>query len=379
MSLIAARNTLRHQLARPLCVKRNMSTVATLGTAKAAAKRVDEYEMKGMLVPETAAIQFYLLQHAMSDVRQRFGPDEALGDVEKIVELYHELGVDLGQRMFVYLLLICTREARHTTGSATFHSKLKSKFGLEFTMFMDEIAHTSSNVAVHKFLKDPPDMELGKFCKGLAWMFTHGKFSGGYGGPAWAKIADTLDWFVGGQISPEMLLDTAFTLAHNGGPIFNKGMAFHTYDGTKLLLVLNAQATGQIPQFIDSINGYQEIGGLVNVETLSMYKMCRELLGDSFGGQIDWFKVDNEELATGYIYHQLKEKQIALFGVPGWVAETEIKKLEEVQEAKANAAAITAAHIQKKAAEKAIFDGAHFTVGIGGPLAKQKRKNVKKI
>jgi hypothetical protein len=379
MSLIAARNTLRHQLARPLCVKRNMSMVDTVGTAKAAQERVNNYENMGMLVPEDAAIQFYLLQHAMSDIRQRFGPDESLGTVQEIVELYHELGVDLGQRMFVYLLLICTREARHTTSSPTFQTKLKNKFGFTFTTFMGGIAHTSSNVAVSRFLKDPPAMGLGKYCAGLAWMFQHGKFSGGYGGPAWAKIAETLKWFVDGQISAEMLLDTAFTLAHNGGPIFNKGVAFHTYDSTKLLLVLNVQATGQIPQFIDAIDDYPQNGGLVNAETLSMYKTCRGLLGDSFGGQIDWFKVADSELATGYFYHQLKEKQIELFGVPDWVAASEIKKLEEVQEAKAKTTASVAAHLKKVAADKAIFDGAHFTVGIGGPLVKSTRKNVEKI
>jgi hypothetical protein len=379
MSLIAARNTLRHQLARPLCIKRNMSAVDTAGAAKAAAERVSTYEELGMLIPEVAALQFYLLQHAMSDVRQQFGPDESLGNVLKIVEMYHELGVDLGQRMFVYLLLICTREARHTTGSPTFHAKLKNKFGLTFTTFMEEIAHTNSNVAVHKFLKNPPAMPLGKYCAGLAYMFNHGQFSGGYGGELWGTIAETLKWFVDGQISVEMLLDTAFTLAHNGGPIFNKGMTFHTYDGTKLLLVLNTQATGQIPQFIDSIGDYPMIGGLVNDETRSMYKTCRELLGDSFGGQIDWFKVDDQELATGYVYQQLKEKQIELFGVPGWVAKSEIEKLEVATAAKAEAAAKNEAAIKKNAEVKAIFDGAHFTVGIGGPLAKSERKNVKKI
>ena len=379
MGLIAARNTLRHQLARPLCAKRNMSTVNVVGTAKAASTRVDDYEEAGLLIPEVAAIQFYLLQHAMSDIRQRFGPDEAMGDVTKIVEMYHELGVDLGQRMFVYLLLICTREARHTVGNPLFHNKVGKKFGHKFKAFMDEISGTNSDEAIAGFLTKPPAMGLGLYCEGLTYLFYNGKFIGGYGGELWGKVAETLEWFVKGEISAEMMLDTAFTLAHNGGPIFNKGLAFHTYDAGLLMLVLNVQGSGQIPQFIDSIGDYPQNGPAVTPETLSMYKTCRALLGDSFGGQIDWFKVDQLEQATGYLYHVMKEKQVELFGVPGWVAKSEIAKLEAAAHAKATAAASIASQLEKKAKEKAIFDGAHFTLGLGGPLVKSKRVQVKKV
>jgi len=378
MSLIASRNTLRHQLARPLCAKRDMTAARTDEVSKACATRIETYEELGMPVPETAALQFYLMQHAMSDIRQRFGPDQPMGDVTEIVESYHKFGVDLGQRMFVYLMMICTRESRHTQGPDSFHTKAKKQFGTVFKDSIDRMRGMNPDSAIKIFLDKPPNMDLGTYCKGMTWLFNNGKFNGGFGGPLWGKIAELLSWFVSGEISAEMMLDTAFTLAHNGGPIFNKGMAFHGYDGTKLLLVLNVQATGQIPHMIGSLGHYPELNTHVPTEVVQAYEICREKLGDTFGGTIDWFKVGKQEEAKGYIYHMLKERQVEMFGVPSWVAKSEIKKLESANKAKAEQLAVAVDKVNEKAKQKAIFDGAHFTLGLGGPLVKSKRIHVKK-
>ena len=378
MSLTAFRNTLRHQLARPLCAKRDMTASRTDEVSKACATRIETYEELGMPVPETAALQFYLLQHAMSDIRQRFGPDQPMGDVAEIVEMYHKVGVDLGQRMFVYLMMICTRESRHTKGSASFHATAKKTFGSVFKDSIDRMSGMNPDAAVDIFLKQPPIMDLGTYCKGMVWLFNNGKFTGGYAGPLWAAIAELLENFVSGEISAEIMLDTAFTLAHNGGPIFNKGMAFHGYDGTKLLLVLNVQASGQIPHMIGNLGHYPELNTHVPPQVVEMYNTCRAKLGDTFGGTIDWFKVAKQDQAQGYIYHMLKERQVALFGVPSWVAKSEIKKLKDASMLKVTHLAAAAAKEAEKQKQQEIFDGAHFTLGIGGPLAKSKRKNVKK-
>ena len=378
MSLTASRNTLRHQLARPLCAKRDMTDSDVAAVSKACATRIEGYEELGMPVPETAALQFYLLQHAMSDIRQRFGSDQPMGDVAEIVEMYHKVGVDLGQRMFVYLMMICTRESRHTKGTGAFHAKAKNKFGGVFKDSIDRMAGMNPAEAVAIFLESPPQMALGTYCEGMLWLFHNGKFTGGYAGPLWAAIAELLANFVSGKISAEIMLDTAFTLSHNGGPIFNKGMSFHGYDGTKLLLVLNVQASGQIPHMIGSLGSYPELNTHVPSQVVEMYATCRDKLGDTFGGRIDWFKVAKQELAQGYIYQLLKERQVELFGVPGWVATSEIKKLETAKVEKAEAHAHAAEVAKQKAKAQAIFDGSHFTLGIGGPVVKSKRAHVKK-
>jgi hypothetical protein len=45
---------------------------------------------------------------------------------------------------------------------------------------------------------------------------------GGYGGEAWAKIAETLWRYETGLYSPTLFVDTAFSLQHNNGSYFNK-------------------------------------------------------------------------------------------------------------------------------------------------------------
>ena len=373
MTLLAPKNTLRHQLARPLCVKRDMTRVSATKTAKAVGALVEFYGNGALANPEQMAIQFYLLQHAMSDVRQRFAMDEPLGDAVDVVELHHELGVELGQRMFTYLLLICTREARHAAGGVTFFGTMKKQFGQEFVTFMAGIKGTGSSAAVQKFIETPPDVELGTYCDALAWTFYHGKFHGGYGGEAWGKIADLLAWFVRGDITAEMMLDTAFTLAHNGGPIFNKGLVFTHYDTQALRMVLDIQAAGQIPAMLDSTTDYKCLLNIISPTVRGIFKKCATALGAEFGGRIDWFKVAAGPLASVYAYSEQKSTQAALHGVPEWVAD-DVKKAEaaKAEELAAQKAVVEATN--KKTAElKAVKAGAHFTVGVGMPLKKEQR------
>lgn len=375
MSLLAPQDTLRHQLARTLCLKRDMSRVKVPNTARAVKEMVANYKVAGLSNPEGEAIKFYLLQHAMSDIRQKFGVDDPMGDVTEIVETHHENGVELSQRMFVYLLLICTREARHTKGTIGLFNKMTKKYGEAFAEIMTLIRGKGSQHAVDLFLQNPPDMELGTYCAGLQHAFYHGKFSGGFGGQKWGKIADLLSWFVHGQISAEMMLDTAFTLAHNGGPIFNKGMVFDHYDKTTLRLVLDVQASGQIPHLIKSADDYPEISMAVTWDAKSLFEQCLKVIGDDFGGHIDWFKVTQNSIPVGtlHIYLSLKAIQTEKFGIPEWVqgVVTEAAKKQAVElKATAKAKNEMAA---KAAVTKKVLEGEHFTVGIGDPLKKEKR------
>ncbi len=374
MSLMASRNTLRHQLARPLCTKREMGGISAQSTARAMRTLTDQYK-NALVSPEAMAVRFYLLQHAMSDIRTRFGLDEPMGDAAPVVELHHSYGVELGQRMFTYLLLICTREARHTGTALPFHEKVVSKFGGPFQQFLAQIQGLHSDAAVEWFMSNPPDVELGTYTKGLEYVFRKGHFSGGYGGAGWADVAEVLNNFVNGTISAEMMLDIAFTLAHNGGPIFNKGMVFSMYDPTRLRMILDIQASGQIPHLISSVSAYIETNSMVSFEARQVFAECRKGLGDSFGGEIDWFRVAHGHLAAQHFYQYkgLKEKQTQLTGIPEWAVDA------EAESAKSQLAK-QAAHIKAKkkkiaadAEKQAILKAEHFTVGVGPPLKKEKR------
>ncbi len=374
MSLMAPRNTLRHQLARPLCMKREMGRVRATSTAKAMKELTTSYQ-HAMVRPEEMAVQFYLLQHAMADVRTRFGLDEPLGAAVDVVELHNERGVDLGQRMFTYLLLICTREARHTSGSAYFYKELTKCYGDAFVSFLSDIKGLYSQDAIDRFMSDPPDMELGTYTAGLEQVFREGTFGGSFGGEPWANIAEVLNWFVQGSISAEMMLDTAFTLAHNGGPIFNKGMCFKMYDSTRLRMILDVQAAGQMPQLIDSVDTYPAASAMVSFDSRNLFELCKKGLGGGFGGEIDWFKVAAGPLAAEYshVYADLKQRQVKLYGMPDWVSGAEV----EAVKSKAKEQEEHEKHVKLKKAEaakeKAILNAAHFTVGIGSPLKKEQR------
>jgi hypothetical protein len=60
---------------------------------------------------------------------------------------------------------------------------------------------------------------------------------------------------LGGEITGSMFIDTCFTIAHNGGPIFNKAELFNGYGNDFLPSLLNLQHEGKLlPLVINSIN-----------------------------------------------------------------------------------------------------------------------------
>ena len=322
--MTAPKNTLSHQLARPLCEFRPMGWVNAQTTGKHIKGLVDEYE-QDEVHPETEALKFYLLQHAMAIVRQRAGMHEPLNGMEVVPELYHRKCGLSAMRMFVYLLLICTREARHPKFTVTFCNKMENKWGVDFADFIRHLS--GSHGAVQKLMHYPPDMLLGKYCEGLVWVFRNGKFGSSFGGEKWAVIADTLRDFVNGVISAEMMLDTAFTLAHNGGPIFNKGLGFKHHDKARLMMILDVQASGQIPQLIKE---GKLVGSYISSEVTMAYGEIHTALGadESVTGIVDWFKVEKMGKCP---YGMLKSQQQQQYGFPEWMAE-DVKKQKAAQE-----------------------------------------------
>jgi hypothetical protein len=243
--------------------------------------------------PETEAFRFYLLQHAMAEIRQRFELRETLPDLElDIAERYHLECNQLAVRMFYYLILICTREARHVPGNSVWFNKVRKEFGKDVAHFLEHLPGGSDHAAM-QFCDNPATTNLGNYTKSLSYTFHKGNWgsSPSFGGPKWGNVADCLNRFVWGELSAEMMLDTAFTLAHNGGPIFNKGMLFKTHSGSPLLMILDAQASGQIPQLILEADLHPEIKDYASKEIRILHELCTAALGKPMKGEVDWFKV----------------------------------------------------------------------------------------
>lgn len=290
--------------------------------------KVVEYAMKGN--PEVDAIVFYMMNHAVSMIRQKKHPYESLGECLPVVEEYHNMLAVRSARMFFYLLLICTRESRHNKMSTTdtVMKGLATKYGSAVIQFWSSIRSTSSSTAADALRNSPPNVTLGAYTSFLSDIFYQGTYSGGYGGKAWGKVADVLRDFVHGKLSAEMMLDTSFTLCHNNGPIFNKGMLFENYSH-HIYKILDVQRSGQIPQLV----GNNESNWSNNAEVKRLYEMCSKVIGPAFGGYVDWFLV--EELGAMHSYASEKATQQTKYGYPSkFKAKLEAEKAKKELEAK---------------------------------------------
>ena len=240
--------------------------------------------------PESEAIAFYLHNAAYAKLSQIVAPDEPLADYEALMESYHSVIRYSALRMFYYLLLICTRESRHVYSNVAFYSALETSHGAPVVNFLKHIRGATSDGAVAALLTKTPDVPLGLYTDFLYEVFAKGAksglFSGGYGGLAWAEVAKVLRNFTHGILSAELMLDTAFTLAHNNGPIFNKGLLFHHYDSYELTRILDVQRAGLMPQFVATIQSVY-----ITAAQRQFRERAEALLGEVFAGPVDWHRV----------------------------------------------------------------------------------------
>lgn len=329
------KDTLAYQLGvRPGVVLRDMSNT----TVQAVTNSINEFmslpnlgSLAGVHHPEPImgnserdAVVFYLLNHAVSLVRQKFHPYQKLGACEEILNTYHTELATRSTRMFAYMLIICTRESRHAKNgySDTLWTDLVSKYGVGVKEFHKTIKGTSSDNAKNNLLSSPPNSTLGMYTSYLAELFHNGSFSGGYGGPAWGAVADVLRDYCLGKLTAEMMMDTAFTLCHNNGPIFNKGMLFESYS-SEIYKILDVQRSGQIPQLIAN----KESKLAKDSTVYAHWVMCHTILGDVFSGHVDWFLV--EELGALHQYKNEQDLQVTMFGYPSkFKAKIEAEKIK---------------------------------------------------
>lgn len=277
--------------------------------AKAAAKTA---------YPDDEALSFYLANHIWSQVLAKFDDYEVLpDDWQKLVGMYFKVMTEQALRLTYYTLLIITREARHCKPGS--HSNFKDKVGPKFMSFLNHIAGTGSDGAVLRFFDDSPDMPLIDYVSAIERVFFNGSFSGGYGGKPWGHIAANLGRLVRGETSYEMMVDTAYTLAHNNGPMFNKGMFYNHYSG-EFLRHLDVQRSGQMPQYVEQYTPH----------ILPEMRALAEKLGVGIAAEevkyVDWYKV--EALGALHTYPALKKSQVSANGPSPYMTAQEKAKIE---------------------------------------------------
>ena len=231
--------------------------------------------------PRHEILSFYLTQHVMSLASS--APVSVQCSLEDVYKRVLRRGT---ARIAHYLLLICARESRHMTTSI--RSLLADKFSKSLLDFTDNLPDLPE-VAVNQFQKLPPAVSLSEYSNFLVTAFETGHWQGKYGGKPWARVAKPFRAFVHGEMSPEVLLDTAFALQHHNGPIFNKGMLYsYEYTAEQIHQLLGLQHQGQIPNVVyrASPTGYvlpwhkdflAESLTVLSHETLGLDKVLPEL------------------------------------------------------------------------------------------------------
>lgn len=265
-------------------------------------------------VVETGALSFYLLNQAFGLMSIKFDNKAELpAEAEKLAKLYLNSASESSARLFYYILLIITREARHIHSSESFFTKLEKDYSPEVVNFVKHLKGKGSESAVTALQKGSQYLSnttLGTYCACITDIFNKGSFSGGYGGKPWGNIAETIRKTVFGETSIEIMNDTAWTLAHNNGPMFNKGMLYQTYSHT-IYKILDVQRAGMIPQLIAEGGA----GHYVNSFVKEAYNIFASVFPDEAGGYVDWYKV--EALGSLHKYPSEKNAQKAKYGASG--------------------------------------------------------------
>lgn len=341
VSFSAAKDTLAYQLgARPLT---RMIDFSHVPTKEVMAQFKDTLSPK-TVKPESDALWFYLLNHAVSKVREIKQPHEPLGPYAWILDEYHAKLVDRAIRAYRYMMLIVTREARHGSMAGISALKWQECVPIAGPVAVDYVQHKimgasgSEEGAIGNLQNNPPNCTIGQYVAAIKFLFNNGKWSNGhtaYGGIKWGAVTECLENFISGKYSAEMMLDIVWTLCHNGGPIFNKGMLYDMYNGSALKAILDVQRSGQIPHMI--AEGNQYVVNYVSPELISiMQKVAAQIPDFIDKPYVDWFRV--EALGGQYKWPTEKALQVKKYGEPNdplWKEKVAAMKAKAEADAKA--------------------------------------------
>lgn len=264
------------------------------------------------------AIKFYFMNHVTQIIDM--DGEGCLDQVrEDFLKQYVQECSLMAQRAFYYLLIICARETRHMKVYPTnLGGLILQDVGIEAHKAMTYLTSHNSDQIVDWLRVTPPESahcSIGLLTEAMSVGFYKGKYNGGYGGPAWGRVADCLHSFVCGKISAEIMLDTIWTLSHNNGPIFNKPYLYNTHT-SDLLKILDVQRSGQMPQLLhDFFGGIKYFNSTLENHGELYSKVLNSFGGDyRLTGSVDWYKV--EALGAVGSYSAYKDKQDSM----AWVS-----------------------------------------------------------
>lgn len=248
------------------------------------------------------ALNFYIRNHVIAMILSgKSNYDELSEDEDLLFQNYHSYMNVALSRMFYYVLIICIRESRHLHNKPDLQSYIVSKTSIPAYDFLCSIPDDPTT-AMNMLKNNPPDIKLGDCVESMTLAFYKGDWSSAYGGKAWGDISKCLGSFVKGETTGEMFMDTAFTLAHNTGPIFNKGMLYQEQTSA-IYKILDVQNAGQIPEYIKQYGGGNDFNGGMFVD----YYVDQNYTKDSII-EVDWEAVEKAGSKQKYTKQKKKQK-----------------------------------------------------------------------
>jgi hypothetical protein len=255
--------------------------------------------------PDNMAVTFYAFSQMIGYLTSIYDRSEPMAEEDaEILKRYFTFMDAEGTRAAIYLLLICIRECRHTHSNPVTDLKISKEVS---KAAVDWIRKYKSGENYTSLWTDPPKCTFGQLVTAIRRFFYEQSYNSGYGGPKWGAVTDCIESFIYGKTSAEVMMDTNWTLAHNNGPIFNKGMLYHDYDH-KLLNILDVQRAGMILQGIIEdhvVLSYATTSTLRNL-CHAFVKRHQKSIGAAY---IDWYQVENLGAVNDCVYYQSLQKK----------------------------------------------------------------------
>lgn len=209
------------------------------------------------------AVNFYLLNHAISLVNQSFPPEQELPpEYQAIYSFYHKEGGAIGVRMFHDILYMLTTMTSYTHPEPHHFEWIEEDFGSATREFIESIVNTqgktntwwtgaySSNEPMLKKAKmESGSITLAQGIGALTYILDVRQRELSYAG-LWRDVGKMMLQFIHGVKSLESTIDNSFTFCHCNGSFFEKGYLFQAV-GNTLFEVLDVQRAGLIPQFVN--------------------------------------------------------------------------------------------------------------------------------
>lgn len=227
--------------------------------------------------PESEAILFYLVNHALHVIKSNYNPLQELPP--KVAEFAHKcdtISTRISKALFFHVC--CVAHGMLWVSGSQLKPEQVNYFEQNFGAgFKDYLMNKSRNGGgVETAVKDA-SMTIHQFLGGLSSIYNFGAII------AWGKpysmIIKTIHKASNGSYSLYTAADHVWSLCHNGGTILNKGIGnIFQVSSDFLFDILDVQDAGQIPNWVHK----NQSNRYMNAEVKALYKEFHALFPKEF-------------------------------------------------------------------------------------------------